>query len=131
MAIGAIWRRLTPLDRLVVVTLLLGVGAAFVLVGQRPRGERVVVEQGGRVVFTAPLGADRSVSLPGPLGETVVAIRGGRACIAAASCPNKVCMGMGEAARRGELIVCVPNDLLVRIEGGADDREKDYDLLSR
>ena len=131
MALKAIWRRLTPLDRLVVLILLLGVGAAFILVGQRPRGAQVVVEQAGRVVFTAPLRDDRTVALSGPHGETVVAIRHGRACIAAASCPNKVCMGMGEVSRRGELIACVPNSLVLHIEGDAGDEAKDYDLLSR
>lgn len=131
MALKAIWRRLTPLDRLVVLLMLLGVGAAFVLLGQRTQGARVVVEQGGRVVFTAPLREDRTVSLPGPHGETVVAIRQGRACIATASCPNKVCMGMGEVSRRGEMIACVPNALLLHIEGDAGDEGKDYDLLSR
>lgn len=131
MALKAIWRRLTPLDRLVVLVLLLAAGASFVLFGQRPRGERVVVEQAGRVVFTAPLGDERTVALPGPFGETLLAIRHGRAHIAAASCPNKVCMGMGEVSRRGELIACVPNGLLLHIEGGAADEAKDYDLLSR
>lgn len=131
MALKAIWRRLTVLDRLVVLILMLGVGAAFVLFGQRPRGAQVVVEQAGRVVFTAPLDDERTAALPGPHGETVVAIRHGRACVAAASCPNKVCMGMGEVSRRGEMIACVPNGLLLHIEGDAGDEAKDYDLLSR
>lgn len=131
MALKAVWRRLTPLDRLVVLVLLLATGASFVLLGRRPPGERVVVEQAGRVVFTAPLDAERTVALSGPHGETIVAIRHGRACIAAASCPNKVCMGMGEVSRRGELIACVPNGLLLHVEGGAGDEAKDYDLLSR
>jgi hypothetical protein len=39
-------------------------------------------------------------------------------------------MGMGEIARHGELLACVPNHLLVRIEGG-EERDGDYDLLSR
>lgn len=131
MALKAIWRRLRPLDRLVVLLLLLGVSASFVFIGQRPQGERMIVEQGGRVIFTAPLGADRIVALPGPFGETVIAIRNGHARIAGASCPNKVCMGMGEISRQGELIACVPNALLLHIEGDPDDEGKDYDLLSR
>jgi hypothetical protein len=40
-------------------------------------------------------------------------------------------MGTGEVSRRGELIACVPNALLLHIEGDADDQVKDYDLLSR
>lgn len=131
MALKAIWRRLPPLDRLVVLALLLAVCASFVFLGQRPQGQRVIVEQGGRVIFTAPLSADRTVALAGPHGETVVAIRNGRACIADASCPNKVCMGMGEVSRQGELIACVPNGLLLHIEGDPGNEVMDYDLLSR
>lgn len=125
----AIWRRLLPLDRLVVLMLLLGVGAAFYAVGQRPEGRQVFVEQEGQIVFTSPLGEDRTVTLAGPHGDTVVSIRNGRARIVEASCPNKVCMGMGEVSRQGEVIACVPNVLLLHIEGG--DEGKDYDLLSR
>lgn len=131
MALKAIWRRLLPCDRLVVLILLLGVGASFYFVGQRPKGQQVIVEQDGRIVFTAPLREDRTVALAGPHGETVVAIRNGRACIVDASCPNKVCMGMGEVSRQGELIACVPNALLLHIEGAGCDEGKDYDLLSR
>lgn len=131
MALKAIWRRLLPLDRLVVFLLLLAIGVSFYVVGQRPKGRQVVVEQGGRVVFAAPLRSDRKVVLAGPHGETVVAIRNGRACIVAASCPNKVCMGMGEVSRQGQMIACVPNGLLLHVEGEPGDEVKDYDLLSR
>jgi hypothetical protein len=61
----------------------------------------------------------------------VVAIRQGNACIVSASCPNKVCMGMGEVSRHGQLIACVPNGLLLHVEGDPGDEVKDYDLLSR
>lgn len=131
MALKAIWRRLLPLDRLVVILLLLGVGASFYVVGQRPKGQQLVVEQNGRVVFAAPLRSDRKVALTGPRGDTIVAIRNGRARIVEASCPDKVCMGMGEISRQGEVVACVPNFLLLHIEGAPDDQGKDYDLLSR
>lgn len=131
MAVRALLRRMTPLDKGIVLFLLLGAAASFVYLEGGAKGERVVVERGGRILFTAPLGENRTVPLPGPLGETVLSIHDGRACIEAASCPNKVCMGMGKIARHGELIACVPNELLVRIEGTAGNEAKDYDLLSR
>lgn len=131
MALRAIWRRLLPLDRLIVLLLLLGVGAAFYGIGQRPEGRQVIVEQQGQTVFAAPLDTDRRVSLPGPRGDTVVAIRNGHAAIVEASCPDKVCMGMGEVSHQGEVVACVPNGLLLHIEGAPDDEGKGYDLLSR
>ena len=130
MAVRALLRRMTLLDKTIVLVLLLGAAASFVSLGGDAQGERVVVEREGRVLFTAPLGENRTVSLSGPLGETVLSVHDGRAGIEAASCPNKVCMGMGKIDRAGELVACVPNELLIRIEGTSGAEEKGYDLLS-
>ncbi len=130
MAVTAVLRRMTWLDRVIVLILLLATGAAFVLVGKGPRGARVVVEQQGRVVFSAPLAVDRSATLTGPLGETLLAIRDGHVCITSSPCPHKVCIGMGHIARQGELLACVPNELLVLIEG-EEKEEPTHDLISR
>jgi hypothetical protein len=131
MALKGLWRRTTVLDRLVVAALLGGTLLSFMLLDRLGTGRRVVVERAGEVVFTAPLDVARTVRLDGPLGETVLEIRDGHACIRESPCPHKVCMGMGEVARRGELIACVPNRLIVRIEGGIENQEPGYDLLSR
>jgi len=125
----ALLRRMTALDRLIVAVLLLGILASFFLLGSRPRGERVLVERDGRLLFSAPLGENRVVDLEGPLGSTRLEIRDGRARILASPCPTKACIGMGAIARRGELLACVPNQLLVRIDGEGDGA--DHDLLSR
>ena len=129
--IAPLWRRMTPLDRLLVAVLLAAVAASFVVVGRLPAGARVVAEQDGRIVFTAPLSEARSVRLAGPLGDTRVEIADGRACVTESPCPHKVCMGMGQVSRRGELLACVPNRLVIRIEGGREEGEPAYDLLSR
>ncbi len=131
MALRAVLRRMTVLDRLIVLTLFAAAVGSLWLIGAGAGGQRVVVEQDGRVVFTAPLNQPRTVSIEGPLGETVLAIKNGQACILASPCPHKVCMGMGEVARSGELLACVPNRLLVRIEGQDQERGRDYDLISR
>lgn len=125
----ALPRRMTALDRLIVATLLLGILASFFLLGARPRGERVLVERDGRLLFSAPLAENRMVDLEGPLGSTRLEIRDGRARILASPCPTKACIGMGAIARAGELLACVPNQLLVRIDG--EGKGMAHDLLSR
>lgn len=130
MAVAALLRRMTWLDRGIVLTLLLATGVAFALVGHAPRGARVVVEQQGRVIFSAPLDVDRTTTLNGPLGATILEIHAGHACITSSPCPQKVCIGMGQISRQGELLACVPNDLLVRIEGEGI-KEPSHDLISR
>ena len=130
MALKELLRRLTPLDKGIVLVLMLAAIASFLYVGRGAPGARVVVERHGRVLFAASLAEDRTVSLPGPLGETVLSIHDGRACITSSPCPRKVCLGMGEVSRGGELLACVPNELLVRIDGPPRE-DLDYDLLSR
>lgn len=125
----ALLGRMTGLDRLIVATLLLTVLASFFLLGALPRGERVLVECDGRLLFSAPLAENRAVDLEGPLGSTRLEIRDGRARILASPCPTKACIGMGAITRAGELLACVPNELLVRIEG--EGGGADHDLLSR
>ena len=133
MALRALWRRTRPLDRLVVALLLLFCGVLLVWLRPGPPGRRVIVERDGKVVFTAPLDRDRVFAVSGPLGATQLAIHQGGVRIEDSPCPHKVCIGMGRIDRRGEIIACVPNHLLVRIDGGpqGDRTGPDYDLLSR
>ncbi len=130
MALAEILRRSTLLDRAIVALLLLFTALSFFLLRGGDPGENVVVECEGRLVFTAPLQENRTVTLTGPLGETQLRIEHGHARILAAPCPHKDCMRMGEASRTGDFLACVPNRLLVRINGKTGDRI-DYDLLSR
>ncbi|MDY0269114.1 NusG domain II-containing protein [Trichloromonas sp.] len=125
----ALWARTTGLDRLIVAVLLLGILASFFLLGARPQGERVLVERGGRLLFSAPLAENRVVDLEGPLGITRLEIRDGQVRILASPCPTKACIGMGAIACAGEMLACVPNELLVRIEGAG--KGAAHDLLSR
>jgi len=133
MALKGAWRRTRLLDRLVVALLLVLCGVLLVWLRPGPPGQRVVVERDGKVVFTAPLSEERTVELAGRLGPTRLAIRHGSVCILDSPCPRKICIGMGSIARSGELLACVPNGLLVRIDGGPGGKKPApaYDLLSR
>lgn len=131
MALGALLRRMTLLDRVIVLALLLGAGLLFLHAAGSPRGSRVVAERDGRIIFSAPLAVNRTVSLKGPLGPTVLAIEQDQAFIVSSPCPRKLCIRMGKISRAGEILACVPNHLLVRIIGTAKPAAKSYDLLSR
>lgn len=130
MALSALWGRTSWLDRLLVALLLAATLASFALLGRGSAGARLVVERDGAVIFTAPLNSDRQVRLSGTLGDSLLVIKAGRVCFREAPCRNRVCIGMGEVGRSGDLLACVPNGLLLRIEGPAPG-ESGYDLLSR
>jgi hypothetical protein len=65
-----------------------------------------------------PLNVDRRLEVPGPLGMTEVAIKKGRVRILASPCPHKTCMAMGDIGTEGGILVCLPNEVIVRVGNG-------------
>jgi hypothetical protein len=124
------WHFMTAGDWLVVLSLLLlSLSGVFWIAGM-PEGSRVLVTSGETLCFTAPLDQQRTVALDGPLGQTHLVIDEQGARIIDSPCPRKICVSMGPAKHTADLLACVPNRILVRIDG-ADGEEKPYDLLSR
>lgn len=60
---------------------------------------------------------DTSLVIPGPLGETEVRIEDKKVWVTKASCPQKLCIRQGKISKPGEAIVCLPNRIVISIEG--------------
>ena len=131
MAVKSLFSRMTFLDWIIVLALLAGVGFSFFIVGQKKDGNLVIVEQYGNVIFSAPLGGNREEVFTGPVGETLMVIRNREVFIGRSDCPKKICMAMGHIHRSGDVIACVPNQILIRIAGEEKEDAREYDILSR
>ena len=114
---------------LILVTVLL-VAALALFFGLRSRqardtgsGARAVVTVEGREVGRYPLSKNGTFPLNG--GTNILVVENGEAWVSEANCPDKVCMGMGKISRNGEFIACLPNRLLVVVEGAAEDSPVD------
>ena len=94
--------------------------------GQR-KEERAfaVVTVDGTEIGRYPLSQDGTFLLNG--GTNTLVIENGEAWISEADCPDKLCMGFGKISRNSEIIVCLPNRLIVVIEGG---KSSDIDALA-
>lgn len=128
MALKALWQRTTVVDRGLILLLAVAALASLPLLLERDVGKQVMVYAGERLVFAGPLNQERQLDVHGPLGDTRVEIHGGKVRVLDSPCPRKICISMGVAYRSGDLLACVPNRVVVRIEGEA---EEGYDLLSR
>ena len=53
--------------------------------------------------------------------ENVVRVEHGRVCMESASCPDQVCVNQGYISNSALPIVCLPNKVIVTIEGGESD----------
>jgi len=95
--------------------------AVIALVSVRAYGARsgaaVVHLKGPGTEWVFPLGEDRTIAVRGPLGDTVVELRGGQARVLSSPCTEKICVRTGAIARPGEWIACLPNRVILDIQG--------------
>lgn len=92
---------------------------------------RLVIRAGERVVAQLELSRDTTLSVKGALGELTVMVNQGRASFINADCPLKICEKAGEITRKGEIIVCAPNQVLAKIVGSGPDDSPALDGVSR
>ena len=108
---------LTLWDKVLVVLLLAGSIVSFSVLF-------LTSHEGTAVIISSPdgelrksLNTDQEFSVAGPLGETRVVIQNRHAWIDSSPCPNQLCIHMGKIHRVGEMVVCVPNRVSVRVAG--------------
>lgn len=112
--------RLIAGDAVVIAFFLaLSMVALMSLGGSGGRAERVEIEVSGRRVLSLPRSEEGLRRVDGPLGSTAVEIREGRVRILSSPCPLKLCQRAGWIGSAGEMIVCLPNEVVVRIPGKA------------
>lgn len=86
-----------------------------------PAGRTVTVQQNGQTVAVLPLATDTDYIVTGADGASnTVRIRGGRVSVCAASCPDGLCVRHRAVSRAGESIICLPNRVVVTVDGAAD-----------
>jgi len=92
---------------------------------------RLVIQAGERTVAELDLSRDTTLAVKGALGELTVVVNEGRASFINADCPLKICEKTGEIMRKGEIIVCAPNQILAKIVGSGPEDSSDLDGISR
>lgn len=114
---------MTIADLALVVLLAVTAGILFFLIPNwvLSRGTEAEIRSGDKIVGAYSLDHDRRIDVPGPLGITVVKIEKGRASIVSSPCPHKLCTRMGDCGKEGGVIVCVPNEVVVRTGQGRTD----------
>ncbi len=102
------------------------------------RQRRVFIEVGNKVVRRFMLGEKplpQEISIPLPKGEARLEMKQGRVRMLAMKreiCPKGICSQMGWIGSPGEMIICMPNRLVVGIEAlGGEVDEAHLDGITR
>lgn len=97
-----------------VALIIFAVGQAF-----KTDGDAVEVRVNGEVYATLSLSDDTELDIA---GKCLLRIENGEAWVASATCRNHICVKHRPIKGAGEVIVCLPNGVTVKVigEGGAD-----------
>ena len=120
-------KRIKILDLLIIfISASLTVSSAYAAYIKPQSPVRALI-RGQDKEWTFPLETNETVTVSGPLGDTVVKINEGRAWIESSPCNNQTCVGMGYVHRQGQWAFCLPNNVMLIIEGTDD---KDIDSIT-
>lgn len=114
----AVWRSLIrPGD----IVLLLAALTMLPLMAQwcwsQQQAARVRIYQDGKLFAELDLLAQRRIEIPGPLGMTIVEVRGGQARIASDPSPRQYCVRAGWLDQAGQSAICLPNRTSIELVG--------------
>lgn len=80
------------------------------------KGE-VIVKVAGKEVGRYNLYQDAKIEIPAQYGTSVLEIKDGNAEMITAGCPDQICVHQGKIHFHGEMIICIPNEMIVEIKG--------------
>ncbi len=104
----------------IVLAAILAAEAILLFFALRPAagGAYAVVSVDGETVLTVPFdAAPRVYTVQGALGPVDIEAGGGRARFLHADCPDQVCVKSGWLSLPGRPAACVPNGVLLVVEG--------------
>lgn len=104
----------------VLILLLLLISAVGLLVrymqGQKT-GAYAVITKSGEVLYRLPLSGERQLTVGDETGGyNHVVLQNGEISVTDADCPNHDCIRQGAIKDPGEVIACLPHDLIITIE---------------
>ena len=108
---------------LVIIACMIAIGlfAMTIVLFVQKDGEMVTVEVSGREAASFPLSEDVTYVIDGKNGGTnTLIIKDGYAWVEEASCPDGLCRNMGKIHNSSQSIICLPNEVVIRITGGED-----------
>lgn len=108
-------------DRMLLLVLGLLSFSSLILPLHFAPGKEYVVEIDGQVKFAGKLGEPRHLDVKAPLGIVRLEIGERGIRVAASACPQQICVRQGWIRYAGQLIVCVPNKLIITVTGGNSD----------
>ncbi len=121
-----IFTLLTIGDKILIVGLLLfSLFLSYFLMINTQTGKIAVIWVNGREIYRLDLSRDQQLEFNGTQGRFTVQVKNHSIRMLESACPDKLCLKMGAINRANQVIVCVPNRVIIKIEGGKSSEQFD------
>ena len=91
-------------------------------------GSNIVITVDGKEYGTYSLLEEQTIVIEDGDAKNVIVIKGGKAYMQEASCPDQLCVDQNEISFDKESIICLPNKVVLTV---TSDVESDTDLMIR
>ncbi len=124
-----IFKRMTLPDFVLIVLLVFsGLFCLYSIYDNNYDKKTVIVEISGKIYGIYDLKSDRTIDLNGPHSEVKIDIKNGYVFVSESGCPQKICKKMGKKNKVNDIIVCIPNHLIIRLEG---EKKNNYEFITQ
>jgi hypothetical protein len=112
---------------LFICLILIGGALSYLAFSGSSTGDLVVVKVNGEIYGKYSLTKDRIITVNRDGHTNKITIKGGKVQVSKSNCKNQVCVKQGSISSTHQSIVCIPNRVVVSIEG----KDGEYDVISQ
>ena len=112
---------------LFICLILIGGALSYLAFSGSSTGDLVVVKVNGEIYGKYSLSKDRTITVNRNGHMNKIPIKGGKVQVSKSSCKNQICVKQGSISTTHQSIVCIPNRVVVSIEG----KDGEYDVISQ
>lgn len=85
----------------------------------------------GELYGTYDLNKNQSIQIQNQYGSNTLSIQNGAVSMTESDCRNQICVQTGPIEAPGQMIVCLPHELIAEITAASDSVTPSYDAISR
>lgn len=112
---------------LFICLILIGGALSYLAFSGSSTGDLVVVKVNGEIYGKYSLSKDRTITVNRNGHMNKITIKSGKVQVSKSSCKNQICVKQGSISTTHQSIVCIPNRVVVSIEG----KGGEYDVISQ
>ena len=114
-------------DVVILVAAAALVGASYAAFwSPRAEGDAAIISVGHETVAHASLLEDATIPIDGLIGRSLLQVEDGRIRFTDSPCPGRYCVHTGWISRTGQVAACLPNGVVVEVEGGV----REFDAIN-